>query len=211
VKFGASSCTFNVTCSAPTNTDHFPLTANSWWSYDDIDGIIVTAGDSFNRVNVNSTTIAGNSYRIFQNHENTTITDSSYFRRNGNDYFERTYVDYYTGVFAFDAVVMGDINFLKEGLTAGINWESSVFSGTVSGFPARLKYVFSCTAVSPTATINGNNFSDVYKVSWRPKISLDGGITYTDELVILESWYARGVGLIYFNVTDINNVHSVAT
>jgi hypothetical protein len=203
VKFGTSTCTFSCTVAPPINTDHFPLTANSWWSYDDVDGIIVTAGDSLYRLNINPITLAGNTYRIFQNHDNTTLTDSSYFRRNGNDYFERTFADYYTGVISFDANVMGDINFLKEGLTTGATWESSVFSGTVSGLPVKLKYAFSCTNASATATINGNNFSNVYKVSWRPKVSVDGGITYTDEAIILESWYARGVGLIYFNVTDL--------
>ena len=201
VKFGTSTCTFTCNFSAAVNSDYFPLTANSWWSYDDIDGIFVL-GDSLTRLNINPITLAGNVYRIFQNQDETTPMDSSYFRKTGNDYLERNDVDYYTAIFTFDVVQKGDILFLKEGLTTSQTWESAVFNGTFSSVPASLKYTFTCTNANATATINGNNFTNVYKIAWKPQINI-GGTGYMDEFLSFESWYAKGVGLIYFKVNDL--------
>jgi len=201
VTFGTSTCTFVVNVGAAANTDHFPLTANSWWSYDDIDGIFVF-GDSLTRLNINPITLSGNVYRIFQNQDDTTPFDSSYYRRISNDYVERNDVDYYTAIFTFDVAQKGDILFLKEGLTTNQAWESAVFNGTFSAVPASLKYTFTCTDANGTATINGNNFTNVYKIAWRPKINI-AGTGYQDEFVSFESWYARGVGLIYFKINDL--------
>jgi hypothetical protein len=204
VKFGTSRCTFtvNVAPAPPVNNDLFPLTLMSWWSYDDVDGIFVS-GDSLTRVAVSTSLISGNTYTVIQNQDETTPMDSSFFRKAGNDYIERQWVDYYTAVFAFDTPQMGDILFLKEGLTVNQTWESQVFTGQFGGSPAWLKYTFQCTAVNTTATINGNNFSNVYKIAWRPKISFDG-TNYQDEFISLETWFARGVGLIYLKVIDLS-------
>jgi len=212
VTAGTSSCTFTVTVSAgPVNPDLFPLTANSWWSYDDKNKIFVT-GDSLTRVNIGSINILGNLYQIFQNQNNTTPLDSSYFRKNGNDYFEITTADFYSSV-TFDSPVPGDINFLKEGLTANQTWTSSEFSGTVGGVATKIQYSFTCTAVNTTATINGNSFSNVYKISWKPQANVGGAGYQDDPQVNYESWYARGIGLIYFKINssggpaDINILH----
>lgn len=204
VNAGGTSCNFVViVTTGPSNTDLFPLTLNSWWTYDDLSGLYVNAGDSLKRINVNSGTILGNLYQIFQNQDNTTTIDSSYFRKAGNDYFEITSADFYSGI-TFETLVPADINFLKEGLTANQQWESSEFSGTVTGVPTKIKYVFTCTAAATTATVNGNNFTNVYKISWKAQTSTNGG-AYSDDYYLWESWYAKGVGLIYFKGTNSLN------
>ncbi|HEY0433701.1 MAG TPA: hypothetical protein VGC95_07510, partial [Chitinophagaceae bacterium] len=198
---GGSSCTFIVTVSPPqTNPDLFPLSANSWWSYDDPNQLFVT-GDSLTRVNVNTGTILGNDYQIFQNQNNTTPLDSSYFRKNGSDYFELTAADFYSSVF-FDALVPADINFLKEGLTLNQTWNSAEFDGTVSGVATKIQYSFTCIEANTTASVNGTTFTNVYKVSWRPNVSTNGGAYQPDPVVSYESWYAQGIGLIYLKLDN---------
>jgi hypothetical protein len=201
VSAGGSSCTFTVTVTtASANPDLFPLTPNSWWSYDDVNHLFVT-GDSLTRLNINAATILGNTYRIFQNQNNTTPQDSSYFRKNANDYLEITSADFYSSV-TFDTPIPGEINFLKEGLTANQTWTTSEFSGTVSGVATKIQYSFTCTAINTTATINGNSFTSVYKISWKPQVNSNGAGYVDDPLFTFESWYARGVGMIYFKVNQ---------
>jgi hypothetical protein len=199
---GSTSCNFKVNVTTgPANADLFPLSANSWWSYDDLSGIFVTSGDSLKRVNIDSGMILGNTYKIFQNQDNTTPIDSSFFRKNGNNYLEITSADFYSSV-TFDSPVPGEINFLKEGLTANQTWSSAEFTGAVGGTSTKIQYSFTCTAANTTATINGNNFNNVYKISWKPRIN-SGGTGYQDDpLYSFESWYAQGIGLIYFKAND---------
>ena len=122
---GTSTCSFtiNVTGTPPVaNTDYFPLTAGSWWSYDDPDGIWGgTTGDTLTRQNVASGTYNpnGQTYWTFQNRDETTNLDSSYYRRNVNDYIELTLADFYTGALQFTDIQVKDIVFLKQNLTNG--------------------------------------------------------------------------------------------
>ena len=143
----------------------------------------------------------GNTYRIFQNQDNATAVDSSFFRKNGNDYLEINAADFYSSV-TFDALVPAEINFLKEGLTANQTWTTSEFVGTVGGTAAKIQYTFTCTAANSTATINGNSFNSVYKISWKPQINIGGAGYQDDPSYSFESWYAKGVGLIYFKFTQ---------
>jgi hypothetical protein len=203
ISVGNASCTFTVNVTqGVANTDLFPLTTNSWWSYDDVDGLFVNAGDSLKRMDINTLVYTGNNlaYNVFQEQDNTTPFDSFYYRRSGNDYFELNVADLYS-TFSFDSLVVGDINFLKEGLAVNQSWTSAEFSGKMNNSPAKLQYAYTCTAASTTATINGNNFNNVYKISWKPRINLNN-TGYVDEPgTSYESWYAKGVGLIYFKAT----------
>jgi hypothetical protein len=209
VTIGASTCTFTVTVTGTTpvtNTDYFPLTANSWWSYDDPDGLFVL-GDSLTRVNAGALTYNGNSqsYRVFQNQNETTTQDSSYYRKAGNDYFELTPADWYCGAVQFTTTIVADLNFLKQNLTTGATWESPVYSGTEQTLnaPLKLKYVYNCTDANATVTVNGKSYSNVYKVSWKPQIMVSPSTTYTNEAIVMETWYAKGIGIVYWKVTDI--------
>ena len=102
ITVGASSCTFVVTVAAgSTNQDLFPLTANSWWSYDDDVACSTSAGDSLKRVNIATGTYQGNNmmYNIFQDQDNTSPIDSFYYRRASDDYYELNIGDFYTIVY----------------------------------------------------------------------------------------------------------------
>lgn len=212
---GTSVCTFTITVTGTvpvTNSDYFPLTQNSWWSYDDPDGLWV-GGDSLTRLNVALGTYSnGQTYWIFQNQDETTPQDSSFYKRNGNDYLELTISDFYTGLVQFTVPQVVEINFLKQTLTTGQTWETVEYSGTElnSGFPLKLKYVFTCTNSNATATLNGKSYTNVYKITWKPQIKLNNAPAYGDELVSFETWYAKGVGLIYWKSTDLSGTDPAA-
>jgi hypothetical protein len=208
VTVGTSTCSFTVTVTGTTpvtNTDYFPLTANSWWSYDDPDGYWV-AGDSLTRLNIGAQTYTGNNqvYRVFQNQDETTPQDSSYYRKAGTDYFELTPADWYTGQRSFNALVVADINFLKQNLITNQTWETPEYSGTEAtlNVPMKLKYVFKCIDANATVSVNGKAYSNVYKVAWKPQIKLGTATTYSDEIVAMETWYAKGIGIVYWKFTD---------
>lgn len=194
----ASTCTFSVTAvAAVVNTDYFPLTQNSWWSYDSD----YTSPDSLYKKSTYQSTFAGNSYRKFDIDDNTTPYDSTFYRKSGNDYYNRLPVDTFTSYY-FDVLQYGEILFLKENAAAGTTWNSAAFSGAISGIPALIRYNFTITSVNGTLTVNGVTYSNVIKVDSKSQESFDSGATYSDDIG-MESWYAKGIGLIKFHAYDI--------
>jgi hypothetical protein len=208
VTAGGSSCTIKVGVSGTTppstpNNDHFPLTPNSWWSYFEVS----SPSDTLKLTNVGTATISGNTYRIFQHRNNADPFDSSYYRKVGNDYFEYTFADKFSLV-TFDGDVAGDILFLKEGLANGTTWTSAEFSGTINSIAAKLRYQFTAVDANATVTLGGKAFTEVYKINFKPQISL-AGTAYTDDAVSWEAFYAKGVGLIYLKGTAGAGVYEI--
>ena len=201
VTAGSSTCTFVITVAAnqpPSNADHFPLTGNSYWTYNDPS----TAGDTIKRINNNTFTIGGNTYRTFEEFDQTgTSNGVLLYRRSGNDYFEYTSVDNYAIITFDDPEPEGDILFLKEGLTTNTTWNSAEYTGTENGVTKKLRYSFTCTdANASNVVINGKTFNNVYKITFKPQVSTGGG-PFTDEGLVWEAFYAQGVGLIHLKGT----------
>jgi hypothetical protein len=86
------------------------------------------------------------------------------------------------------------------------SWETVEYSGTElnTGFPLKLKYVFTCASANATATVNGKSYTNVYKINWKPQIKLNNAPAWADEAVSYESWYAKGIGLIYWKFNDVS-------
>ena len=200
VKYNTSNCGFTVkidTSSAvvvvPTG-DLFPLTANSWWSYNSTD----IDPDTARSLNSFTMPFGGNTYRGFQEFEATTLVDSSYYRKSGNDYFA-----YYSDLSQTFLTVAqpGEINFLKDNATVGQTWNSVEYSGTsaIVPLPAKLQYVFTCTAANVSETVNGKTYNGVTKVTTRVRMN-PAGTGYQDVAVLQQS-YARGIGLIHASLT----------
>ncbi|HVF81720.1 MAG TPA: hypothetical protein VM884_07290 [Flavisolibacter sp.] len=204
VNFGdGGSCTFTVTVNPGTvvvNTDYFPLTANSWWSYDDF----FSTGDSIKMTNAAAATIGSNNYRVFYYTDDVGPYDTSHFRRSGNDYFEYRPADFYSSV-TLDNPQKVDILFLKENLTTSATWSSSVFAGTISGLPVNLRYDFICADANASLTVNGKSFTNVYKITFKGRVSV-GTSPYTDDGAFWTAYYAKGIGLVSIQVTDGTNV-----
>jgi hypothetical protein len=204
VTAGATTCTFPVTVTATTPPvsagNHFPLTANSWWSYNDPYATDPT--DTLKRENNDEETVNSVLYRVFEETYESDPTGSIpyYFRKEGNNYYEYTYADWYSLPFSFDNNVEGDILFLKEGLSTGDTWNSAEFTGTVGGVSTKLRYVYTCTAANATATLNGHTFNNVYKITFRPQTATGTG-SFTDVGTVWEVWYANNVGMVYVKTT----------
>lgn len=200
VTAGASACTFSVTVLTAitvTNNDHFPLTANSHWTYDDL----FHTGDSLKREIIDTTTIAGNLYQVMYEQPMYQSPFSHNFRKTGSDYFEYGPVDRYTFSFQYGTTMNGLLPFLKENLATGDSWQSDEFSGVASfGQIILLRYQFRCTNANATVTINGNAFSNVYKMEMRPQITSVSN-PFADTGEIYTYYYAKGVGMVYFKRT----------
>lgn len=203
VTAGNTTCTFTVPVTASNNPppvttgDLFPMTNNSYWTYVDNGAPI---GDSVVVTSQGTAPQAGNTYNIFN------VTDASgqpvttaFYRKAGNDYYNYTKVDQFTA-FTFDADVFGELLFLKEGLAANDTWNSTEFSGESGGKPAKLQYIFTCTGVNGTATLNGVTYNDVTVVVTKSQTSEDGG-AYVSTNEEIESYYAKGIGLIYQKIS----------
>ena len=205
VTAGTSSCTFTLLVAEvftpPLPTDIFPMTAYSWWSYDVSDPTF--PGDSLLRVNKDLALIGFNYYWVYQENQNQIPMDSSYYRKFGGDYYERTLTDAY-GSFSFDTEAAGEIVFLKETMTNGQTW-STEFTGTISSQPAKIRYNYSVTAANTTATINGHAFTNVYKISLQPQVNINNA-GYTNDPLTYEFWYAKGVGMIYARAGTAPNI-----
>jgi hypothetical protein len=80
---------------------------------------------------------------------------------------------------------------------------SPYYSGTKSGQNAKIHYVFTCTNANATASYNGMTFTNVYQVTTRAMLSIFGS-PFTDEQILITSYYAKGVGLIYQSL-EISN------
>lgn len=205
VTFGTSSCNFTVTV---VPVDYFPRTTNSNWSYETND----VSTDSVYRV-VNASTISalGNTFNIFLQNDGTGLDSSGYYRKAANDYYEWFDVGGYIG---FDPPAKWvEYVMLKDNQPVGTNWKSAAFAGTITAPPSppqSLTVRFSYTiaqkdvSVSLTTSTGTVNYSNVIVVDEKFDI-LTPPSTWTDATSIVgytKSYYARGIGLIKFEVYD---------
>jgi hypothetical protein len=190
-----STCTFNITCQpgTPPNTDYFPLTQNSFWSYDVLIGGVTEPDSLSKRCDVQSS-IAGNTYRNLLYGDNNVLSDLTRYRKSGNDYYEYINVDTFTN-FSFDVEQFAEILFLKENAPVNTTWDSPEFTGQFNGTPGKIKYSFLIQQVNTTLTVNGVNYTNVIKVFMKGLV--DDGSGYVEDTHV-ESYYARGIGLIKF-------------
>jgi hypothetical protein len=182
-----------------SNSDHFPLTANSYWAYDDI-----TYTDSIKRTNSFLASISGTVYRAFIDSDFTGPLDTFYYRKSGNDYYENNWTDFYSGV-PFDVPQRTDIDFLKENIATGQSWTSPDYSGNISGNPTKIHYVFTCSNSNATVSYNGQTYTNVYQVTMKCFISIQGS-PFTDEGILITRYFAKGVGMIYERIDNNQSV-----
>lgn len=198
---GTDNCTFSiVVVAAPpsVNTDYFPLSANSFWTYDSD----LSAPDSLYYLSSSSTLIGGIPYRYLSyggGAVGVTPVDSIAYRKTGNDYFENNYTDYYA-TFYFDVATYTDLPFLKENAPTGTSWSTPEFIGTTTNgtttVTAKVMYTFTITNANTSVLVNGVNYVNVIHVSWKSKENINNA-GYTDAIVY-ESYYAKGIGLVKF-------------
>lgn len=193
---GTSNCSFQLSFNQanPPNNDYFPLTQNSWWSYN---SLLVT--DTIYKFSNTVASYVGNTYRVFQIGSpgpfGANLIGEAPFRKSGNDYFLYMPADSFSTI-TFDAPVPGEILFLKENAPAATTWQSPEFQGLQNSVPVKIKYDFNIQSVGGTHLVNGVTYNDVIKVFTTTLADINNtGYSANAEM---ESYYARGIGLIEF-------------
>ncbi|HTM90900.1 MAG TPA: hypothetical protein VL095_00670, partial [Flavisolibacter sp.] len=195
VTVGTSSCSFIIAVGAGTNppvnsNDYFPLTQNSYWTYDDGAG-----GDTLKTIISGTASKGGKAYeRFVTTYESGPPNDTSFYRKDAaGSYY--TFVDTSGfGALGLKFTQAGlDVLFLKNSLTTGATWNSD-FNATASGFPVTVRFKYTCTKANASVTANGVNYTNLYQIS--SVIQIGAGGTFTDLFPLPDSYYAKGVGLI---------------
>jgi hypothetical protein len=193
------NCNFSVTCTGtppvPTG-DYFPLTANSWWSYDE-----VSLSDTIYNVVIGTKLYNGNTYTEVQGNYAGFPEDTLHYRKSGNNYFQWGWSDGYSAQFAFDNPQLVDINFLRENAATGTTWSSAEYSGTNGGTATNLQYDFKIENANTSITVNGKNYTNVIYVSVTAKIKITP-LPYT-AFERNDFYYAKGIGLVKVKYNDI--------
>jgi len=202
---GSTSCTFTITVSGTgtsptTNGDYFPLSANSWWSYDDNFGGVPQPDTSYVTI-IGTGSFNGNTYTQFKvSSPADTPLDTTYYRKSGNDYFEWTQADSYSEI-QFDNVQYADINFLKINAATNTTWSSAVYTGTVLGINVSIRYDYKIENAATSVTVNGITYNDVIKVSQNTMQSNAGAPYFS--AVLHTFYYAKGIGIVKIVATDV--------
>jgi len=196
VSGNTNSCSFPLICNTvPTaNIDYIPETSFSNWSDRLVGG---TASDTtYVQVSPNTKTINSITYKIFEVKDLGNPVDSFYHRKNGGMYYQLYDGDY--GI--FDNPFNKDGLILDSSLAVNATWTITLGSNTVSGIPVNVKIDCQIIAKGATASIAGNNYSNIIKVKYSYMGDIGAGyMIYAEE----ERWYAKGFGLIYDKINDV--------
>jgi len=193
-----TNCSFTdtvLTAISVTNPDHFPLTANSNWNYDDL----LNTGDTLNRKIVDSAIVNGRYYkRVNEKPINGSVTQFSYNKVDTN-YYEYCSADQYTTSLKFAPEIKANILFLKENLSTDSSWVSDEYIGpaTINQQAIFLQYKFTCKDANATVTVNGKTFAHVYIIELKPQVRSAITYPYASTGEIKTIYYAKGVGIIY--------------
>lgn len=196
VTAGTSTCTTNITVVATPppppviTSDYFPLTQNSWWSYDDGTGGI----DSVKTTVSGTGTFMGKTYQRFISTDGPD-SDTSFYRKDAATGFYYNYVDVQELIdsgFGFAQPAL-DVLFLKETLATGQTWNSD-HTATYMGNPFTLRFKFTCINANVSTTVNTHSFTNVYHIRMQPQAGALG--TFTDADDPTDFYYAKGIGLI---------------
>lgn len=207
VSAGTSSCNFSVavvggSSPPPATGVYFPLTANSWWTYDD------GAGSDSVKVVVNGTgTFLGNTYQRFITSDASGPLDTSYYRK---DNASGAYY-MYTDTSGFGAIGVNftqagiDVLFLKDALTTGAVFNSD-HQAMLLGQPVTIRFNNTVVDANASITVNGKTFTNVYKIELKVQLG-SGGVFQDISLAPLDYYYAKDIGLI--KITDGTNSQDI--
>ena len=206
VTFGSSICNFSINFIAgtppPPITDYFPMTLNSNWAYYTTSISGVDSGQV--KVIGYNPMFSGNTYNSFESNSLPAAApiDTSYFRKQVNDYYQ--YTDF-SNYFGFNNPTLGEFIFLKDNVPVNTSWQSQTFTGMIAGLPISVTGYISMKILAKAVpvTVGALNFPDVIKVQYDYYLSIAPGVPFTTE----QRWFARGVGLIHYDsgtsITDI--------
>lgn len=192
--YKGARCSFVITVyqtAVANGADYFPITAGSWWTYLSNDPAAGPADTAYQlSTGIIGSIPGGNSYNLF------TMTvpgfkDSSYYRKNGNDYFQFGDLDL-TGL--ADGPVVAEWNFLKDNVAVGTQWLSAEQTAIVSSLPVKVRLQFEIVARNVPVLLDNKVYANTIKVKTTQQVQL--APPAWQDAVQFEAWYARGIGLI---------------
>lgn len=197
VVYDTSACSINITVTGSssggdtTSGEYFPLTQNSFWTYDDGLG-----GDTLKTTVTGTASLGGNTYQKFiTTYQSGPPNDSSFYRKDNSTGFYYNYVD--TSEFSGYGITFKqpglDLLFLKSSLTTGATWNSD-FNATFNGIPVVFRFKYTCTNASAVKTVNGQNFTNLYQITLVLQLGMAG--SFQDVSTGVDFYYAKGIGLI---------------
>ena len=190
---GTQVCTFSITVLPAPNQDYVPETSYSNWSDKLVGG---NAGDtSYMQVSPNNIIINGTTYRIFEVKETGTPVDSFFHRKNGGLYYQL-----FDDKYGFDNPFNAEGLLLDSSLAVNSNWVINLGSNFINTVNATGKINCKIIEKAATATIAGNTYTDIIKVTYTYVYNTGAA---DNPYAVEEIWYAKGKGVIYYKVNDL--------
>jgi hypothetical protein len=168
---------------------YFPLTNNSWWSYDEGPGT-----DSFKVTSNGTKLLDGKTYSRFLYSDDFGMADTGYFRLDAstNSYYQYQSTDEFANLGITVTQPSMEVLFLKENLTTNATWNSDI-TGSQGPIPITIRFKATCINNNLTVSVNGKNFTNVYHVRLQLQMGTFG--TFTD-IESIDTYYAKGIGRI---------------
>jgi hypothetical protein len=194
--FKGSTCTFDVTVyqtATASAGDYFPMTANSWWTYfsNDPAADLTDTAYTFSTGITGTIAVTGNTYNLFTT-EVSPFKDSSFYRKNGGDYFEFGDLDV-TG--STDLAVPAEWTFLKDNVAKATTWISPEVAATIASVPVKIRIRFVIKEKDVNVLLDNKVYAKTIKVESTQQVQLTPSAPFTD-ILTYESWFAKGIGLV---------------
>jgi hypothetical protein len=89
---------------------------------------------------------------------------------------------------------------LDSSLTTNSTWNINLGNNTINGTSATGLIIAKIIDKGATATIQGNSYTNIIKVTYTYNYNLGpGNVIYAVE----EIWYAKGKGVVYYKINDV--------
>jgi hypothetical protein len=192
IYFDSSFCNFVVYFLPPiTNTDYFPTTIGSNWTY------------SENGSTTNTLQYTAKNYFLYDQYTNNTYQlflsdqqDSALYRKDGlGNYFSYAYLDDSTSYPV-------DYKFLEDNVAVNSTWSSDEVPSLKVGV-STVKFNFTIVGKDISVTLGGNAYTSVIKVQEDMVYKLTSGqsITFISDY----AYYAKGIGWVGTEYPSISN------
>jgi hypothetical protein len=210
INTGSSSCTFPITVITgtppppPANLDYIPQTTNTNWTTK------LKGGNpddtTFVQVSINSRTLGGNSYKIFEVKDAGAPVDSFYNRKNGGLYYQ--YIDGDLGV--LDNPINKEYLVLDSTKLVGGTWQSiNLGPNSAGGIPiSDIRINAEILSKGTTETILSIAYPNVIKVKYSYTAVVFGVPT---PVANEERWFAKGIGIIYSKIDNLLSPGTIET
>lgn len=208
VNAGSSPCNFLLLVRPPAaNSDYFPRTTNSNWSYEFDD---VATDSVITKVIAQTHAALGNTYNIFMGNGGTGFDTSGFYRKSGNDYYHYADLADYLGL---DNTQRVEFIFLKDNQAAGFSWTTANYTNTISaGTPITIRIKFTIVNANATTSITSStgtiSYPNTIIVEEHYEADLGTGFISLDSIIgYFRDYYSKNIGWIkdeYIDETGAN-------